>query len=154
MNIFCLDNDVSIASKYHVDKHVVKMPLETAQMLCTANWYCGVNAQYKPTHIKHPCNLWLLESLDNYIWLCRLGIELCKEYTFRYKKIHACEKVIYHCYVNFPDLPSLGITKHALAMPNDCKISSDPIICYQKYYNDYKKHLFSWTNREKPKFIN
>jgi len=154
MNIFALDKDVSVASQYHVDRHIVKMPLETAQMLCTASWFCGIEAPYKPTHQKHPCNLWVLKSLDNYIWLCRLGIELCKEYKYRYNKTHACEKVIYNCYVNFPDLPLLGITKHALAMPEDCKISTDPVLCYRKYYNEYKKHLFSWTKREKPDFIN
>jgi len=153
MNIFALDTDVKTASQYHVDKHIVKMPLETAQMLCTASWYCDLKAPYKPTHKKHPCNLWLLESLDNYIWLCNLGIELCKEYTYRYGRKHGCEKVILECYVNFPNLPSKGLTPHALAMPNDCKISNNSVECYRKYYNEYKQHLFSWTKRDKPFFI-
>jgi hypothetical protein len=153
MNIFALDINQKIASQYHVDKHIVKMPLETAQMLCTASWKCGLKVPYKPTHQRHPCNLWLLESINNYIWLCELGLELCKEYTYRYGKIHKCEDVIANCYINYPDLPFIGLTEHALAMPDDCKISYDPILCYQEYYNKYKQHLFSWTNREKPKFI-
>ena len=36
MNIFFLDWDTEKCAKYHCDKHVVKMILETAQLLCGA----------------------------------------------------------------------------------------------------------------------
>ena len=154
MNIFVLDSDPIKASVYHTDKHIVKMPLETAQMLCTAIYLDGSDSIYKPTHKKHPCNLWLMQSLDNYFWLCQLGFALCEEYSYRYKKTHACEKVIRECYKNFPNIESIGITPHALAMPNECKISDDAVICYREYYNVCKQHLFSWKERETPFFIN
>lgn len=38
MNIFILDNDLVKSVEYHVDSHVVKMPLEAAQLACTAFW--------------------------------------------------------------------------------------------------------------------
>jgi hypothetical protein len=37
MNIFYLDKDPIKAAEYSCDKHVVKMILESAQMLCTAH---------------------------------------------------------------------------------------------------------------------
>ena len=36
MNIFVLDENPVIAAKMACDKHIVKMILESAQMLCTA----------------------------------------------------------------------------------------------------------------------
>lgn len=38
MNLFYLDEDIDKCAEYHVDKHIVKMPLEAAQLLCTAIW--------------------------------------------------------------------------------------------------------------------
>ena len=38
MNLFYLDEDLDKCAEYHVDKHIVKMPLEAAQLLCTAVW--------------------------------------------------------------------------------------------------------------------
>ena len=87
MNIFALDNDVKVAAQWHVDKHVVKMPLETAQMLCTARHELGEKPEsipYKVAHKNHPCTIWCRTSSENYDWLCDLGMVLCKEYTYRY----------------------------------------------------------------------
>lgn len=153
MNIFVLDKDVKKASQYHVDKHIVKMPLETAQMLCTTHWITGNQAPYKATHLKHPCNLWLLKSIKNYEWLVELGLQLCKEYTFRYNKKHKCEEIINWCKDNKPCLPNLEMTDFALAMPEEHK-SIDAIESYRNYYIKDKKHLHNWTKREKPYFIN
>ena len=36
MNIFYLDSDIERVVQFHCDSHVVKMCLETAQILCTA----------------------------------------------------------------------------------------------------------------------
>jgi hypothetical protein len=130
------------------------MPVETAQMLCTVIWMTGGEAKYKPCYQNHPCVKWLLESIDNYMWLCELGLSLCKEYTFRYGKQHACEKVIESCYIDLPFIESIGITKHALAMPDDCRISDDAVECYRLYYKKHKSHLHKWKNREVPFFLN
>ena len=69
MNIFALDNDVKVAAQWHVDKHVVKMPLETAQMLCTARHELGEKPEsipYKVAHKNHPCTIWCRNSSENY----------------------------------------------------------------------------------------
>jgi len=153
MNIFALDLNPQKASVYHTDKHVTKMCVEYAQMLCTASFLSGEPRRYKPAFINHPCNLWARESLDNYYWLAELGIYLCEEYKFRYGKEHACLSVIQECYDNIPPILSIGLTPHKLAMPDDCK-KDDSILSYHAYYNTYKTHLFKWTNRKTPYFIN
>jgi hypothetical protein len=52
MNIFYLDKDPETCAQYHCDKHVVKMILETAQLLCATQWLCGTEAPYRLTHKK------------------------------------------------------------------------------------------------------
>jgi hypothetical protein len=138
----------------HVDKHVVKMPLETAQILCTVHWQVGNQAPYKSTHKKHPCTIWAGQSIQNYMWLCELGLELCKEYTHRYAKTHKCEDIINWCIINTPNLPDAVITPYALAMPDEYKTSKDPIECYRNYYIGAKSHIHTWKNRQKPYWIN
>jgi hypothetical protein len=152
MNIFYLHQNPKLASKYHCDKHIVKMPLETAQLLCTAHWLTGTEAPYKPTHKNHPCNLWLLKSAKNYNWLTKLGKELCQEYTYRYGKVHACEKIIDWCIANKPNLPNVKMTEPALAMPDECKTES-AIESYRVYYAMHKKHLHQWSKRPKPTWL-
>ena len=50
MNIFVLHKNPIEAAKMACDKHVVKMILETAQMLCTVAHAHGFEAQYRATH--------------------------------------------------------------------------------------------------------
>ena len=69
MNIFILDYDVKKCAEYHVDKHVVKMILETAQLLCGAHWTTGGEAPYKLSHKNHPSAIWTRQDLNNYMWL-------------------------------------------------------------------------------------
>lgn len=68
MNIFVLDSDPEIAAKYHTDKHVIKMILESAQMMSTVVRYVGLDAGYKSTHLNHPCTIWARTSLSNWLW--------------------------------------------------------------------------------------
>jgi hypothetical protein len=87
MNIFFLDEDPTLSAQYHVDKHVVKMILETAQLLCGVHHATSQitdQVPYKLSHKNHPCAIWARTSLSNYLYLCELGLELCKEYTYRY----------------------------------------------------------------------
>ncbi len=69
MNIFILDEDITKSAQAHCDKHVVKMILESAQLLCTAvNYYAGEQVTpYKSTHMNHPCSIWVRESLANFL---------------------------------------------------------------------------------------
>ena len=83
MNIFVLDKDIKKCAQYHCDRHVIKMILESSQMLSTACRMNGVHDGYKATHISHPCSIWVRESLDNWFWLRDLVTELNEEYKYR-----------------------------------------------------------------------
>ena len=152
MNIFYLDKDLEKCAQYHVDRHCVKMIIEYAQLLSSAHWMVGNEAPYRLSHKDHPCSLWVRESIDNYNWLCELGKELSKEYTYRYGKFHKSSDVIYWATNNKPTLPKVGMTTFRLAMPDEFKVTN-PIDSYRNYYNGSKTHLFKWKNRNTPFFI-
>ena len=83
------------AAEAHCDKHIVKMCLETAQILSTVNRLLGDSSEtlYKVTHQSHPCVKWVLEDSKNYFWLMQLFHCLLLEYQHRYNKEHACMKI-------------------------------------------------------------
>ncbi len=152
MNIFFLDLDTKKSAEYHCDKHVVKMCLETAQLLCSTHWVLGGEAPYKLAHKNHPCSIWTRESLSNYRYLCEFGLNLCQEYEYRYGKVHKCKQVIEWCIDNEPLINDLGMTKPALAMPDEYK-SDCAIQSYRNYYNGAKLTFAKWKNRDIPNWI-
>jgi hypothetical protein len=160
MNIFFLHWNPRIAAQYHCDKHVVKMIIETAQLLYSVHWTLNsplpVNA-YKLAHKNHPCSIWVRQSLTNYFWLCTLGWWLCKEYQYRYgeHKTHKTEEHILWLIHNAPDLPNIGMTFPALAMPEQYK-TDNPIRAYRKFYIGSKlkeRGIVKYTWREPPSFL-
>lgn len=156
MNIFVLDKDPVICARYHCDKHVVKMILESTQMLCTLHHSISgtdYHIPYKSTHHNHPCNRWLRDSVSNYNWLLDLTSALNQEYRFRYNKTVDHKSYTVAMRLPPPSYKDIGLTKWARAMPNECKIDDDIILSYRKYYNTKKKHLLQYTKRDKPKWI-
>lgn len=156
MNIFFLDFDVKKCAKFHCDKHVVKMILETAQLLCSAHHvtihdtiHDTIHVPYKLSHKNHPCSIWVRESLSNYLYLCELGLALGEEYTYRYGKTHKSIEVIQWCLTNRPNIKDIGFTTPPLAMPDEYKVES-VIDSYRNYYKGAKSTIVSWKNREKP----
>ncbi len=152
MNIFFLDYDTKKCARYHCDKHVVKMILETAQLLCGAHWVTGSEAPYKLSHKNHPCSIWVRESLSNYLYLCDLGLELCKEYTYRYGRTHKSQQIIEWCLDKKLNIKDKGFTEPPKAMPNECKLES-VIDSYRNYYIKEKKSFAKWKNREIPNWF-
>lgn len=155
MNIFVLDWDVKKCAQYHVDKHVVKMILETAQLLCGVHHLTDqVNDQvpYKLSHKNHPCAIWARESMSNYLYLCELGLELCNEYTHRYGKRHKSQDVIEWCVTNKPNICDKEFTEPARAMPNEYKVDS-VVESYRNYYIGEKSKIAVWKNREIPEWF-
>lgn len=155
MNIFALHESPDIAAKQHCDKHVVKMPLESAQMLCTVHYIMdtGATPPYKESHPKHPCTLWAAHSLANYLWLVELGLELCDEHAWRYNnmKYHKSREVILWCGNNIPDtFESESLTPFAMAMPEKYKNPKDPVSSYRAYYNGEKTGFAKWRKRPVP----
>jgi hypothetical protein len=146
MNIFVLDKDPVLAAKYQCDKHVVKMCLETAQILCTALRRYGVDTPYKAAHKNHPCTLWAGDSLTNFLWLYDHGVALCKEYTLRYGKVHKSEAVINSTLDKSGILPSKGPTPFAQAMPEVYK-DECPVTAYRNYYLGEKLVFSKWKTQ-------
>lgn len=156
MNIFLLSTDPREAAEAHCDKHVVKMILETAQLLYCAHWVVDPESVpiggYRKTHPNHPCAIWTRESRENYRWLCELGIYLCKEYTFRYGKIHKTQEHITWLAEHMPPLPMVPQTPFRMAMPDEFK-DADPIVAYQQYYLGAKQRMLVYSKRPPPPFV-
>ena len=173
MNIFILDENIDKCAEAHVDKHIVKMPLEAAQMLCTNHWinkYLGHiprklesnewkiikdaktnpvrDFPYLPTMYNHPCTIWARESNDNYEWLYCYAIALNEEYRYRYGKDH---KSVRDVILKLPDivLPRSGLTPFAQAMPDELK-GDNAVAAYRRFYHKDKATFASWKFRERP----
>ena len=166
MNIFVLDRDPQRAARYHCDRHVVKMPLETAQLLSTALWcltpgrapmWQKQGSIYRPTHRRHPCVLWTVHCLANFRWLTRLGVALLAEYSYRYGKRHGSGGVIGFAaeFAQAPLLPvrswapARRVTPFAQAMPEQYR-RDDAVAAYRAYYLGEKASFASWTRRRTP----
>ena len=143
MNIFVLDKDPEIAASMMCDKHVVKMILETAQMLCTVAASKGHDVPYRPTHKSHPCTVWAGLSRSNWAWLLLHGHALCDEYTRRYGKTHKSLSVIGHCAQLDLEFDTDALTPFAQAMPPQYRANC-PVVAYRNYYHGEKAHFATW----------
>ncbi len=172
MNIFAIDSNPYQAARWMVDKHIVKMVLETAQLLSTTHRVLDgtkINKSYvmsddkveklfyKSTHINHPSSIWVRETRENYYWLMLHLDGLLCEYTNRYGKQHKVYRsgIFHYMWDNKPvNIPAGSLTPFKLAMPDQYKISDDPIECYREYYRKGKTELHSWKFPErKPYWI-
>lgn len=160
MNIFVLDYNPHLAARYHSDRHIVKMVLETAQLLCTAHRVLdgddciAPNVLYKSTHVNHPCAVWARDCYANYIWLYDLFVSLCEEYTFRYEKTHLSEKMLKQFLSqppkNIADTGDYFPDSFAMAMPDEYK-QACPVQAYREYYVGEKQKLLEYIRgREFP----
>jgi hypothetical protein len=176
LNIFYLHSEPEICARQHVDKHVVKMILEYAQLLSTSHrvldgteiltmsdsgkkrkrWILPDERNvilYEATHIQHPSAIWTRQSHENYIFLWELFRCLLAEYTFRYEKIHATSRLLIPLSVLPKQILSKGFVEPTPAMPEQYKIIDDSITSYRNYYLGEKARMFSWKKREMPDWI-
>ena len=156
MNIFVTDPDPIQSAQNLPDKHIVKMPLETCQMLSIiySDWYYGVGQLYKSDGTpyrtahgafrNHPCTQWAAANQYNLAWLIMHGIALCDEYTIRYDKVHTCQDVIYQavriynaCFDDSVSQSFHKVTSFTRAMPEYLKFDTtiDTITAYKQYLN-------------------
>ena len=153
MNIFILDTDPVQSAKWLCDKHVVKMVIETAQLLSSAHWKLGSKAPYKPTHSNHPCAVWARSSLQNYQWLVTHGLSIADEFEARYGKVHKTKDVLLWLRDNLPPtIPSKGLTPFAVAIKPEYQSQSDKtdvVSLYRTYYKLDKARFATWK-RSKP----
>lgn len=174
MNIFFLDRDPRVAAQYHCDKHVVKMILESAQLLATAHrildgnmvveankngrkmkrWRLDDSREsvlYTASHVNHPSAVWIRQNMDHYRWLYDLMYCLVVEYKHRYDdKYHKCEEML----GPLLDAPyNIDVTDWVdppQAMPDDAKVPGDSVEAYRNYYRIHKRRMANWKIRGTP----
>lgn len=136
MNIFYLDRDPVEAARMQCDRHVVKMILETAQLLSTAHAELdGESPAYKPTHKNHPSAVWVRSSAAAYRWAWRHLAALGIEYKNRYGKVHKTIREHLDALYNAPEaIPAGDFVDPPQCMPDECK-RDDAVLAYQLYYN-------------------
>ena len=150
MNIFYLNSDPERAAQLQYNKHVVKMILESAQLLCSAHHMLDseIDVPYKLTHKNHPSAVWVRQSRSNYAWLYFHMLALGNEYTKRYGKKHLtitkCEDVLSQ--VPGP-IFNTGLTDMPQCMPDEYKVDNDSVAAYRNYYIAEKAHCAN-TNKE------
>jgi hypothetical protein len=144
VNIFYLSRCPKTAAKMHCDKHVVKMILETAQLLSTAHWELGSTAPYKVTHKNHPSAVWARSGRYQYRWLYELLEALSDEYTKRYGKVHLTWQKCSEALREPPaGIPEIEWGDPPQCMPWFCK-DNNTVVAYRNYY-EYKKQ--DWLSR-------
>ena len=178
MNIFYIHTDPKMCAEWAVDSHCVKMILESAQLLSTAHRLLdgveytdktktGRNVKrwrlpdaretilYSATHINHPSAVWCRESNNKYDWLWCYLYEHCKEYTYRYGKIHKVEQSgLMKALQTAPhNIPIDYFMQPPSAMDTKYIISDDAVKNYRNYYKYGKAHLHKWKNREAPEWL-
>jgi hypothetical protein len=154
MNIFFLDKDLAKCAQYHVDRHCVKIILESCQVLCTA--YPSGIAPYKHTHKNHPMAVWTRLNKANFRYVRDYAKALCQEYTFRYGKRHKCEEVLKWIDENPPIISDGEQTEPPRCfgeLKDSIRITNDVYSDYREYYKRGKSHLFNWRGRSKPYWI-
>lgn len=110
MNIFATSGSPSASAVALCNVRVIKMAVESAQMLSTALSHFGIKSPYKPTHRNHPCGVWTRFSRENYGWLLEHFDHLCGEYTFRFGKEHKSHQHAYFFTLCQHHMPSRGFT--------------------------------------------
>ncbi len=177
MNIFYIDPNPKLCAEWAVDSHCIKMILEAAQLLSTAHrvldgieyiddtgkrkvkrWMLDDHRDtelYSATHVNHPSAVWVRQSADNYNWLYRYLHEHCKEYTYRYGKVHKVEQSGLLDSLMFPpnNIPETSFSQPTPAMDAKYIISNDSVENYRNYYKVGKAHLHKWKNRQPPAWI-
>jgi hypothetical protein len=151
MNIFFLSRDIEENVRFHADKHVVKMILESAQLLSSVHHCTGTGNEqmYKLTHKNHPDAVWARSSKENYAYLISLAILLGEEYTFRYGKVHKSIGVIEQ--MPWPSGVVDGVfTEPPKCVHDDFKGIEDTVEAYRAYYRRDKRDICTWKRREIP----
>ena len=180
MNIFFFYRDPEQAAKEHVDKHVVKMIVEYAQLLSTAHRmldgieYTDYSKNgrkikryrlenpnkekviYKACHYNHPSAVWVRENRLHYQWLYRLFKKLGHEYTHRYGKVHSTNLLLNQLLEDSPtNIPVIDWKDPPPAMKHypDCIVPGDSLQSYKNYYIVAKAYFAKWSKRETPQWF-
>ena len=155
MNIFAIDSNPRVAAQWHLDKHIIKMPLEHAQCLCTISYHLHDHIYpwlgYKATWNNSPLIKWICASVHNWIWLRELAVELEGEFHARYDHTRPHKAVDVIRTLSAPDIPHIPMTPFYQAMPPFLR-HADSVHGYRNCYALGKFHLWGWKwqNRRPP----
>tara|TARA_R110002153_G_scaffold29711_15_gene91252 strand:+ start:160 stop:708 length:549 start_codon:yes stop_codon:yes gene_type:complete len=162
VNVFCLDKNPATSAEMMCDKHVVKMILESCQILSAVideNYMDKHRGNtdvkpsktlgcpgYPPAHVKHPSTMWAIESRGNAKWLIRHLRALNMEYSKRYKKTHKLAgcTMIYEAQLQYLKFSKQKKTKFTQAITNKKWHDKDSIQAYRNYYNMEKFMFAKW----------
>ncbi len=146
MNIFVVDRNPVKAARALCDSHVVKMILESCQLLSTYDFLHGrPEGRFAPTHRNHPCRV-SLENPGVRRWLrLHLGA-LLDEYERRFGRAHACRAM----YLKFWKLPGdsgpFRFPENAFAAVMPERFRRGGIVrSYRAYYRYKKQTLLRWN---------
>jgi hypothetical protein len=182
MNLFVLAKDPIEAAKLQCNAHIVKMTVESAQMLSTAHrmldGYVEKNTSksgkrqvdhwihpdpfldkvlYKAVHFKHPCTVWTMKSNNNYTWHYVHFVALCEEFTYRYGKPHSTEVKLKEVLKQLPkNIPVGYFTPQPLAMGSnpECMNPNDIVGSYRAFYQTKQERFkMSWKKRPVPEWF-
>jgi len=166
MNIFFLSSNPIIAAMMMCDKHIIKMILESAQILSTV--YCLLSQNYHyidqglvygpmRNYINNPAVMWAMSSSANFQWLLTHAYALVREHVHRYnpKQIHKSSRIITFILDDFENIERLFKQHHptppALIMPKECMISKNAVACYRYFYRHDKQDFAEWKKtRSRP----
>jgi len=172
MNIFFLSMNPRRCARMHANIHIVKMIVETAQLLCNVHRrqrelclapYIGPNKiPYKESasgHRKLGSMIWVGESHGNYKWAVQLGLELCAEYNQGRGRAagkttqHRTQRVLewlQRYEPNFKIKRRTPVKLKHLAMPDKFKKASSSIEAYRDYYYSKRKTMtMAWDPKKR-----
>ena len=162
MNRFLISYTPEWISRELCDKHIVKMPLEEAQMLCTvmrlhAPEYAEETELYRAVHQKHPCTIWAGKTRANYRYSLEMFRHMCNEYTYRYGKVHGSWRLWDALEHGAALVPEGDITPHPECFSEHTDLKSGenwPINSYRKFYmTKQRRFSMKWTNRPVPSWF-
>jgi hypothetical protein len=162
MNRFIIDHTPEAIAQSLCDKHVVKMPLEEAQMLSTVVRqldpdYADKYGLYRVAHKNHPCTLWAGMSRSNYLYSLHLFRAMLHEYTHRYGKYHASERLLPALSDATWMLDDVGMTDHPECFGEHVHLRSHepwPVESYRKFYKTKQQRFHMvWSSRPVPEWF-
>ncbi len=151
MNIFAVHADPECAARALSDQHVVKMTVETAQILCTVAIRYGFHPPYRATHRHHPCVLWAGDRFANWWWVVRHGRALADEYRRRFGREHKSRRVIEWIVAQAAGPPRSTARRQPFAqcMPEIYR-GPDAVEAYRRFYRAEKVARARWTLPARP----
>jgi len=174
MNLFLLSLEHRENAEFHCDQHVVKMILESAQLLCGAlhisaaigpcygplnkaqlstlrehaRERCDKFGWYMPTHVNHPLAVWARASLANYRFVKEYAHALHEEFQIRFGKKHKSGLLTES--LGDPNIPDTGLSEHVTCMPDQYKVPGDPVASYRAYYMGEKLEFARYKRSKEP----